>query len=154
MKMKKWLLTGACASMIGGFVACSSDDSNPAVTQVPVDPGLSSAAQIPGSSTDQPVTGSSSSAGVPVVSSSSIADTDDPQMACSEIMYNAPDGSLLEWVEVYIAGGMDMDNMANFQMHLSGAVDFNFPEEPLTKGEYIVVTNDTALFRATYPIAE
>jgi len=154
MKMKKWLLTGACASMMGGFVACSSDDSNPAVTQVPVDPGLSSAAQIPGSSTDQPVTGSSSSAGVPVVSSSSIADTDNPQMACSEIMYNAPDGSLLEWVEVYIAGGMDMDNMANFQMHLSGAVDFNFPEEPLTKGEYIVVTNDTALFRATYPIAE
>ena len=59
MKMKKWLLTGACASMMGGFAACSSDDSNP-VTQVPVvDPGLSSSAvvaQIPGSSTDQPVT--------------------------------------------------------------------------------------------------
>lgn len=153
MKMKKWLLTGACASMMGGFVACSSDDSNPAVTQVPVDPAVSSMVQIPGSSTDQPVTGSSSSVNVPPMeSSSSIADTDEPQMACSEIMYHADSSfALLEWVEIYIAGGQDIDNMAEYQLHLSGAVDFDFPAEPLKKGEYVVITNDTALFRTAYP---
>ena len=72
-------------------------------------------------------------------------------MGCSEIMYNAPDGSTLEWVEIYIAGGMDMDNMQNFFMHLSGAVDYTFPAEPLKKGEYVVITNDLNLFKTTYP---
>jgi hypothetical protein len=66
-------------------------------------------------------------------------------------MYNAPDGSALEWIEVYIAGGMDMDNMQNFFLHLSGAVDYTFPAEPLAKGEYIVIANDLNLFKATYP---
>ena len=72
-------------------------------------------------------------------------------MGCSEIMYNAPDGSALEWVEIYIAGGMDMDNMQHFFMHLSGAVDYTFPAEPLKKGEYVVITNDLNLFKTTYP---
>lgn len=72
-------------------------------------------------------------------------------MGCSEIMYNAPDGSTLEWVEIYIAGGMDMDNMQNYLLHLSGAVDYTFPAEPLKKGEYVVITNDLNLFKTTYP---
>ena len=148
MNMKKWLLAGSCIAMLGAFSACSDDPTS-------ADPDSSSSgtsAGIPGSS-DTPLssdggTGSSSSV-TPV--SSSISDTDEPQMACSEIMYNAPGGSPLEWVEVYIAGGMDMDNMQNFFLHLSGAVDYTFPAEPLKKGEYVVITNDLNLFKTTYP---
>ena len=66
-------------------------------------------------------------------------------------MYNADSNSVLEWVEIYIAGGQDIDNMAEYQLHLSGAVDYNFPAEALAKGEYVVVANDLDLFRATYP---
>ena len=146
--MKKWLLTGTLISMLGAFSACSDDSSSDPVG--PVDSGSSpdSSGNIPGSSGDVP----GSSDGQPTAkSSSSIADNAEPQMACSEIMYNAPGGSPLEWVEVYIAGGMDMDNMQNFFLHLSGAVDYTFPEEPLKKGEYVVVANDTAEFRKMYP---
>lgn len=145
--MKKWLLTGTLISMLGAFSACSDDSSSDPVG--PVDSGSSpdSSGNIPDSSGDVP----GSSATPTPKSSSSIADNAEPQMACSEIMYNAPGGSPLEWVEVYIAGGMDMDNMQNFFLHLSGAVDYTFPEEPLKKGEYVVVANDTAEFRKMYP---
>jgi hypothetical protein len=44
-----------------------------------------------------------------------------------------------------------MDNMQNFLLHLSGAVDYTFPAEPLKKGEYIVVANDLAKFKEAYP---
>ena len=147
MNMKKWLLTGTLISMLGAFSACSDDSSSDPVG--PVDSGSSpdSSGNIPDSSGDVP----GSSATPTPKSSSSIADNAEPQMACSEIMYNAPGGSPLEWVEVYIAGGMDMDNMQNFFLHLSGAVDYTFPEEPLKKGEYVVVANDTAEFRKMYP---
>lgn len=148
MNMKKWLLTGTLISMFGAFSACSDDPSNDPVG--PVDSGSStipdSSGNIPGSSGDVP----GSSATPTAKSSSSIADNAAPQMACSEIMYHAKD-SKLEWVEIYIAGGMDMDNMQNFFLHLSGAVDYTFPAEPLKKGEYIVVTNDLAAFAAAYP---
>lgn len=148
MNMKKWLLAGSCIAMLGAFSACSDDPTS-------ADPDSSSSgtsAGIPGSS-DTPLssdggTGSSSSV-TPV--SSSFSDTDEPQMACSEIMYNAADGSALEWVEIYIAGGQDIENMAEHQMHLSGAVDYNFPAEPLKKGEYVVVTNDLQAFKDAYP---
>ena len=141
--MKKWLLTGTLISMLGAFSACSEDSSSD-----PVGPVDSSGSVVPDSSGDVP----GSSDGQPTAkSSSSIADNAAPQMACSEIMYNAPDGSALEWIEVYIAGGMDMDNMQNFFLHLSGAVDYTFPAEPLAKGEYIVIANDLNLFKATYP---
>lgn len=143
MDMKKWLLTGTLISTLGAFTACSEDSSSD-----PVGPVDSSGSLVPDSSGDVP----GSSDGQPTAkSSSSIADNAEPQMACSEIMYNAPGGSSLEWVEVYIAGGMDMDNMQNFFLHLSGAVDYTFPEEPLKKGEYVVVANDTAEFRKMYP---
>lgn len=143
MDMKKWLLTGTLISTLGAFTACSEDSSSD-----PVGPVDSSGSLVPDSSGDVP----GSSDGQPTAkSSSSIADNAEPQMACSEIMYNAPGGSPLEWVEVYIAGGMDMDNMQNFFLHLSGAVDYTFPEEPLKKGEYVVVANDTAEFRKMYP---
>lgn len=146
--MKKWLLTGTLISMLGAFSACSDDPSNDPVG--PVDSGSStipdSSGNIPGSSGDVP----GSSATPTAKSSSSIADNAAPQMACSEIMYHAKD-SKLEWIEIYIAGGMDMDNMQNFFLHLSGAVDYTFPAEPLKKGEYVVVTNDLAAFAAAYP---
>lgn len=143
MDMKKWLLAGTLISTLGAFTACSEDSSSD-----PVGPVDSSGSVVPDSSGD--VLGSSD--GQPTAkSSSSIADNAAPQMACSEIMYNAPDGSALEWIEIYIAGGMDMDNMQNFFLHLSGAVDYTFPAEPLKKGEYIVIANDLNLFKATYP---
>ena len=154
MNMKKWLLTGTLISMLGAFSACSEDPSSPDQPESSSDV-LSSGGDTPTSSSDgtsATTPGSStgtSSAAVPV--SSSIADTDEPQMGCSEIMYNAAEGSELEWVEIFIAGGKDMDNMAEYQMHLSGAVDYVFPAEALKKGEYVVVTNNTALFKAAYP---
>ena len=151
MNMKKWLLTGTCLSVLGCISACS-DNSNPAEPQQ-ADPLVSSAVDNPLSS-GETLPGTSSGA-VPVgQSSSSIADNAEPQMACSEIMYNANNkgaDSLLEWVEIYIAGGQDIANMAEYQLHLSGAVDYNFPAEALAKGEYVVVANDLDLFRATYP---
>lgn len=155
MNMKKWLLTGACISMLGAFSACSEDPSSPQEESSsstlssggdePTSSTVGSSESVPGSSTGA----SSSSVAAPV--SSSIADTDNPQMACSEIMYNAADGSALEWVEIYIAGGKDIDNMQNYLLHLSGAVDYTFPAEPLKKGEYVVIANDLALFKSTYP---
>ena len=156
MNMKKWLLTGACISMLGAFSACSEDPSSPqedsssSTLSSGSEPPASSdgtSAAAPGSSTGD--NKSSSSVATPV--SSSIADTDNPQMGCSEIMYNAADGSALEWVEIYIAGGKDIDNMQNYLLHLSGAVDYNFPAEPLKKGEYVVIANDLELFKSTYP---
>ena len=150
MEIKKLLLTGSCAMALSLLGACSGDTSSGASSDEPTSSSngdIQSSANENGPSSSNSDGGNSSPA---TTSSSSIADSDDPQMACSEIMYNAADGSTLEWIEIYIAGGMDMDNMSNFDLHLSGAVDFNFPEESFKKGEYIVVTNDTAAFRSTY----
>jgi hypothetical protein len=171
MNMKKWLLIGSCIAMLGSLSACSNDEES---SGNPVDPEISSDSQ-PGdngssgdpqpSSAGDPTSadpGNSSEKGsspgpepgpasAPSSSDEPISETDDPQMGCSEIMYNAADGSALEWIEIYIVGGMDMDNMQNFDLHLSGAVDYVFPGEPLKKGEYIVVTNDPTEFKAAYP---
>ena len=166
MNMKKLFLAGACVAMLGVFTACTDDESskNPASPEVSSDsnPGSVDNPQSSGGNPADSGNGnspaaSSSSGDTPVAASSSsipdepIADTDPPQMGCSEIMYNAADGSALEWIEIYIVGGMDMDNMQNFDLHLSGAVDYIFPGEPLKKGEYVVVTNDPTEFMATYP---
>ena len=158
MEIKKLLLTGAAVTAFAMMTACSEDSKSPNEPEnTPVDssgsvPGSSgvvpgSSGAVPGSSGATPT----SSGGSSLISSSSVPNTAPPQMGCSEIMYNAPDGSTLEWVEIYIAGGMDMDNMQNFFMHLSGAVDYTFPAEPLKKGEYVVITNDLNLFKTTYP---
>lgn len=147
MDIKKFLTAGASAALVSMMAACSDDPSSPSQPAPdPENPNLSSAVVNP-----TPASSNSNGNGSVLVSSASLSDTDEPQMACSEIMYNAPDGSALEWVEIYIAGGSDMDNMQNFTLHLSGDVDFTFPAEPLKKGEYVVVTNDEALFKATYP---
>ena len=149
MNMKKWLLTGTLISMLGAFSACdkgsSSVDPDSSASEPNSAGNPDSSDGIPGSSGANP----GSSASLPK-SSSSLSNDAPPQMACSEIMYHAKD-SKLEWIEIYIAGGMDMDNMQNFFLHLSGAVDYTFPAEPLKKGEYVVVTNDPALFKTTYP---
>lgn len=146
MDIKKIVTVGAAVALVSMMGACSSDDSSSSANPVqPENPAVSSAGDASGN------TSSSSEGGSVLVSSSSLSDSDEPQMACSEIMYNSPDESTLEWVEVYIAGGSDMDNMQNYLLHLSGDVDFTFPAEPLKKGEYVVVTNDETLFRAAYP---
>ena len=142
MNMKKWLLAGSLISMLGAFSACSDDPTSPKPDSSGSEP---TSAGNPDSSADN----GGSSASV-AKSSSSIASDAKVQMACSEIMYHAKN-SKLEWVEIYIASGMDMDNMQNFLLHLSGAVDYTFPPEPLAKGEYVVVTNDPTAFMAAYP---
>ena len=68
----------------------------------------------------------------------------------TEVMYNAPENSSLEWVELKIVGGSAMSDMAYFNLHLGGAVTYYFPAEPLDTNEYIVVTNDPELFKKTY----
>lgn len=159
MEIKKLLLTGAAVTAFAMMTACSEDSKSPNEPEnTPVDSSASvpgSSGVVPGSSGAVPPGSSgatpTSSGGSSLISSSSVPNTAPPQMGCSEIMYNAPDGSTLEWVEIYIAGGMDMDNMQNFFMHLSGAVDYTFPAEPLKKGEYVVITNDLNLFKTTYP---
>ena len=165
MKTKNWLAVGTCVSMLGMFSACSEDTS-------PVTPeqGLSSSQEIlPGSSDAVPTNSSAenptpssavaptSSAGAAPLSSGTEVqvDTSTAQMGVSEIMYNAPNGSALEWVEVYIKAGPNngIGNMELSNVRLDGAVSFSFPAEPLKKGEYVIVTNDVALFKKTYPTA-
>lgn len=68
----------------------------------------------------------------------------------TEVMYNAPENSALEWVELKIIGGSSMDHMDQYELRLEGAVSFEFPDEPLDTNEYIVVTNDPDLFKKTY----
>ena len=153
MDIKKILLAGSAVTAMVLATSCSSSSSSEPDPDNPDTPTSSEEGADPNSSGDANATGSSSSKGNNGnnTSSSSIAADAEPQMACSEIMYNAADGSLLEWLEIYIAGGQDISNMAEYQMHLSGAIDYNFPAEPLAKGEYVVVANDLDLFREAYP---
>ena len=163
MNTKKMLALGTCVSVLGMFSACSDD--SPA--SPPVDnPASSSSTTVPNSSSDvnptsssDIVANSSSSAGNPLLTSSSsnpedvVLDSNSTYMGISEIMYNAPGGSALEWVEVYIKSGPNLANMQLSNVRLDGAVSFAFPAEPLAKGEYVIVTNDVNLFRQTYPTA-
>ena len=159
MNTKKWLAVGTCASMLGMFSACSDEKKNPVI---PDDPESSSSAEVvPNSSGEvnpnsSSVTTASSSSVTNLMSSSSnpedtILDSNATYMGVSEIMYNAPGGSVLEWVEVYIKNGPDLTNMQLSYVRLDGAVSFAFPAESLKKDEYVIVTNDVALFKQTYP---
>lgn len=146
MDIKKILTIGAGVALLSLGSACSDDKKGNSDNPVgPENPTVSS------SSVESQQPGVSSSSQAVLVSSSSLSDTDPTQMACSEIMYKAANNSTLEWVEIYIAGGKDLDKMTNYQLHLSGDVDYTFPAEPLAKGEYIVVTNDTTGFKKAYP---
>ncbi len=124
MKMAYALRTFFFAG-ICALMGCSDDSSSSS-------PENSSNSQNPG-------IGNSSSSGTAAVT----------QMACSEIMYHHIDD--LEWVEITISSGKDLESMATLELRLSGAVDYLFPDESLKKGEYIVVTNDVNLFKSTYP---
>ena len=159
MNTKKWLAVGTCASMLGMFSACSDEKKNPVI---PDDPESSSSAEVvPNSSGEvnpnsSSVTTASSSSVTNLMSSSSnpedtILDSNATYMGVSEIMYNAPGGSALEWVEVYIKNGPDLTNMQLSNVRLDGAVSFAFPADSLKKDEYVIVTNDVALFKQTYP---
>ena len=159
MNTKKWLAVGTCASMLGMFSACSDEKKNPVI---PDDPESSSSAEVvPNSSGEvnpnsSSVTTASSSSVTNLMSSSSnpedtILDSNATYMGVSEIMYNAPGGSVLEWVEVYIKNGPDLTNMQLSNVRLDGAVSFAFPADSLKKDEYVIVTNDVALFKQTYP---
>lgn len=172
MNLKKWLLTSACISAMM-FAACSSsDDSNPAepdpiavssdssVEPASADNGTTSANSNPSeakSSDGKPAVASSSSAPVPQSSEKGTAEvmssTTDKftYVAVTEIMYNAPDNSELEWIELTIQSGEALSDMSIYQMRIEGAVTYSFPREPLDIGEYIVVTNDPDLFKQTYP---
>ena len=161
MNTKKWLAVGTCVSALSMFTACSDD--HPASPE----PDPSSSSEIvPGSSADDPLNSSSSaiaptsSADIsnPASSSSNnpediISNPDATYMGVSEIMYNAPDGSALEWIEVYIKSGPEVSDMQLSNLRLDGAVSFSFPSGKLAKGEYVIVTNDVDLFKKTYPTA-
>ena len=158
MNTKKWLAVGTCVTALGLFSACSDDETSPVNA---VSEPSSSSAITPNSSGDIATsssdisTGSSSSAKNqnPVLSSSSaegVIDSTITNMGVSEIMYNAPGGSALEWVEVYIKKGPDITDMQLSNLRLDGAVSFSFPNGSLKKGEYVIVTNDVSLFKQTY----
>ncbi|MDR1759168.1 MAG: lamin tail domain-containing protein [Fibrobacter sp.] len=70
-------------------------------------------------------------------------------MSCSEIMFN--DTTDLEFIELKIESGPAIQNMTDALLRLDGAITYTFPAEPLDTGEYIVVTNDVALFHERYP---
>lgn len=144
MKFQKAFI--ACASIVAIFAACSDDSSD---SNTPISPENPDAPiDAISSQTDDVL--NSSSATVQIHSSSSMNESI-TNMAITEIMYNAPDNSELEWVEVTIAAGPDIKSMKLVNLHLGGAVSYYFPAEPLAKGEYVVVTNNVELFKATYP---
>ncbi len=155
MNTKKLLALGTCVSVIGMFSACSDDSPSSPV----VDPASSSSTIVPNSSGDVGPTSSaievsSSSVDGPMLSSSSNFEDDTDStitnMGVSEIMYNAPGGSALEWVEVYIKKGPDIKDMLANNLRLDGAVSFSFPPGSLKNDEYVIVTNDVDLFKKTY----
>ena len=164
MNLKKWLLTSACVSAMM-FAACSEDESSPSEpdpeSSSSVDSQVGPTSNMDGTSStgdgEQDVKSSSSATPVPQSSEKGVAEVlsstsdDYTYVAITEIMYNAPQGSDLEWVELTIQSGAALKDMSFYQMRLEGAVTYSFPKEPLDVGEYIVVTNNPDLFRETYP---
>lgn len=159
MDIKKILLAGSAVTAMVLATSCSSGSSSEPDPDDPTVTSSSDGSTDPdptSSGSDTPVTGSSSSVDnggntTPTSSAAETVDSTITQMAITEIMYNAADGSALEWVEVTIASGPDISSMLASGMRLDGAVSFTFPNEELKKGEYIVVTNDKDLFMQTYP---
>lgn len=135
MDLKKSLLLGS-ALLAGAiaFSACSDDSSSsPSGTETPN-----------GESSDS--NGGNGNNGDKPGGSSTIVTT---QMGCSEIMFHGLDS--LEWIEFHIASGEALKSMAASDLRLSGAVELEFPDEPLGVDEYVVATNDMAMFKANYP---
>lgn len=169
MNIKKWLIASLGTAALALFVACSSDDSSEDTPVGPSgddNPALSSATDDPTSAGDtnpesSPSGDNGNSQANPPVSSSSesgvanqIVDDNDGynHVGITEIMYNAPsECAALEWIELTITSGKDIQSMKLMGMRLEGAVTFDFPAEPLAVGEYIVVANNVELFKATYP---
>lgn len=158
MDIKKILLAGSAVTAMVLASSCSSDSpSEPDNNDPQPTSSVEGSSTDPSSSGDATVTGSSSSVNggdnpQPGLSSAAeIVDSSYTQMAITEIMYNADDGSALEWVEVAIQSGPDISSMLASGMRLDGALSYTFPNEELKKGEYIVVTNDKDLFMQTYP---
>ena len=157
MDIKKILLAGSAVTAMVLATSCSSDSSSTEPDNNDPVPTSSDAGSGTEPSGDSTVTSSSSSVNgndnpTPELSSAAeIVDSSYTQMAITEIMYNADNGSALEWIEVTIQSGPDISSMLASGMRLDGALSFTFPNEPLKKGEYIVVTNDPALFKTTYP---
>ena len=160
MDIKKILMAGSAVTAMVLATSCSSDSSStepdPSDDPVPTSSAEGTDPAGPTSSAEGSVTVSSSSVSgdnpQPELSSAAeVVDSSVTQMAITEIMYNAADGSALEWIEVTIQSGPDIASMLASQMRLDGALSFTFPNEPLKMGEYIVVTNDKELFMQTYP---
>lgn len=139
MDMKKWLnrylVAGSCLLAMN-FVACS-DSSSGADDD---DDAASSSSKLDGDSGIADIGTGDEEDGVTYVT-------------ISEIMYNAPEGSELEWVELAISSGDKIFNMNASNLHLDGAISYTFPKDAgaLDVGEYIVVANDLNLFKKTYP---
>ena len=158
MDIKKIIAMGMGLSAMAFFAACSSSTSEPENND-PDNPAVSSSSAEGGdepgpvTSSETEVKGSSSSSeeNAKPVSSSSSADETVTQMAITEIMYNAPDGSELEWIEVTVASGPEIKSMLASGVRLDGAVTFTFPNESLKKGDYVVVTNNVEAFNEAYP---
>lgn len=72
-----------------------------------------------------------------------------PAMTVTELMYHPAEG-YPEFVELTLSG-TSLSSMLSVNLRLDGAVEFTFPDESLDKGEIIVVTEDSALFREKYP---
>ena len=125
MLLKKWSIIGV-ATLFSAFLCSCSDSSS--------------------SSSQQDDTEESKDKDNQLQSN----DANGAYVMITEIMYNAPENSTLEWVELKIAGGDAIDDMSYYNLHLDGAVSYTFPAEALDTNEYIVVANDTALFRKTY----
>lgn len=174
MNFKKFLTASAVVGAVAMFAACTNDDNkNPASVNDEPNPASSSDVtsnsgtgdekpsasddEKPGSSEGEKVKSSSSAAPAPQSSEAGTAEIQSSNsdgytyVAVTEIMYNAPEGSELEWIELAIQSGPELKSMAFYQMRLEGAVTYSFPAEPLKIGEYIVVTNNPDLFKEKYP---
>ena len=173
MFLKKSLLTLSTVSMAMAltlFAGCSSSDddkNNPVIPDEPITssdatPVATSSSAITPADTTANASSSSETPAQPASSSSdNTPDTPLSSMqyedevtyvSITEIMYNAPDKSELEWVELKIVSGKGVKDMSwDLELRLSGAISYTFPAEPLTEDEYLVVTNNPDLFKATYP---
>lgn len=156
MFLKKSVMALASLAMVLSLFACSSDDDKDNSVAPEDDPSLSSddsADDEDGvdeeNDEDDKKKSSSSKADAPL-SSMQYAD-DVTYVSVTEIMYNAPDGSDLEWIELAITSGSKISSMKLSGLRLDGAVSYTFPAEPLDVGQYIVVTNNLEKFKEAYP---
>ncbi len=65
----------------------------------------------------------------------------------TELMYHAPQGDALDYIELQNIGGESLDLTG---LRFTAGVDFTFPSMVLAPGECTVVVSDTAAFRSSY----